>query len=392
MPDDISLTSAPTIAGPLGDPFVGWPNSDLLMNDVDRAFFMRHYAEAASIFDWPELRTLFSEYNHAALKARKASRRAGIAVVTLGFISLLAAAMVPVTDELIRYGADLPLYLPAVLGESAASLAVLSLVMGYAMLLNGKKKLRWLTNRFSAERTRQFHFQLIINNLERCADALRGAANMQAWLNFRAQALDQFKHEYLLAVEDKIHDLEMDEAEHRPWVTAEWNTSAAAPTASPEIEALLKLMEKQRFGIQQRYAERKMLDGWHSPETRIQWVSKLSDVLTFALLVATIFVGIASYEEYHHEGAVPIYRAIAVAVAALCSSTVVVMRALKEGLLFSADAERYRWYLATVHVLYRRFENGDLPLKISLLREMERVAYQEMRRFIISISKARFII
>jgi hypothetical protein len=68
------------------------------------------------------------------------------------------------------------------------------------------------------------------------------------------------------------------------------------------------------------------------------------------------------------------------------------MRALKEGLLFSADAERYRWYLATVRVLYRRFENGDVPVKISLLREMERVAYQEMRRFIISISKTRFII
>jgi hypothetical protein len=67
------------------------------------------------------------------------------------------------------------------------------------------------------------------------------------------------------------------------------------------------------------------------------------------------------------------------------------MRALKDGLLFAADAERYRWYIAAVRTLNYRFEHADRVKKVHILREMEHVAYQEMRRFILSVKQARFV-
>jgi hypothetical protein len=70
---------------------------------------------------------------------------------------------------------------------------------------------------------------------------------------------------------------------------------------------------------------------------------------------------------------------------------VVALRALKEGLLFSADAERYKWYFAAVRTLHRRYEHGELARKVFLLRELERTAYQEMRRFMLSAERARFV-
>jgi hypothetical protein len=380
----------PPVAGPLDDPFKYWPNSDLLIDEEDRAFFARRYPAFASIFDWPELRSLFATYDTAAASARKHSRRAGVFAIASGFLSLSVAATVPLADEITKSSGMSQLRTQAMLGGVAAAFAVVSILIGYTQVLKGEGKARWLTNRFWSERIRQFHFQLIVNNLPTLIAAIKDKSDLRRWLDFRARELDQFKHDYLRGVEDKIHHLDVDEAEDRPWLSAEWEHPGPAPPASTEFDELLKLLEQQRFGIQQRYAERKLINGWHSPESRAQWVLKLSDALTAVLLLATITVGIGSIIAFV-VGANPIFHLVAGLVAALSSCSIVAMRALKEGLLFSADAERYKWYLAAVRNLYRRYEHADRPQRVSLLRELEHVAYQEMRRFILSGSQARFV-
>jgi hypothetical protein len=390
MNENAKRASSPPIAGPLDDPFKYWPNSDLLIEEEDRAFFARHYPTFAPIFDWPELRSLFETYDAAAASARKHSRSAGVFAIVSGFVSLSVAATVPLADELTRHNEISLLQTQAVLGGVAAALAIVSILVGYTQVLKGDGKARWLTNRFWSERIRQFHFQLIVNHLPTLVAALKDKGDLRGWLEFRARELDQFKHDYLRGVEDKIHHLDVDEAEDRPWLSANWDQAGPVPPASAEFDELLKLLEQQRFGIQQRYAERKLLNGWHSPESRAQWVLKLSDALTAVLLLATITVGIGSIMALT-AGMNPMFRLIAGLVAALSSSSVVAMRALKEGLLFSADAERYRWYLAAVRNLYRRYEHADRPQRVALFRELEHVAYQEMRRFILSGSQARFV-
>jgi hypothetical protein len=389
MSESISRNASSPLASPFEDPFKNWPNSDLLIDAEDRAFFTRHFPAYAPIFDWPELRTLFEAYDGVAASARKHSRRSGVIAVLAGFFSLGVAATVPLVNELTR-GTAAQLPTQAALGGVAAAFAIVSVMFGYTQVLTGREKSRWLTNRFWTERIRQFHFQLIVNHLPAVVAAITSKEQLQHWLEFRTIQLDQFNHDYLRGVEDKIHHLELDEAEDSPWLLDEWERPGPVPAASPELDMVLKLMEQQRFGIQQRYAERKLRHGWHSPETLAQWVLNLSDTFTALLLLATIIAGIGSILLLtQHAG--PLVHFIAGLVAAVASAIVVAMRALKEGLLFSADAERYRWYLAAVRTLYRRFERGELARKVFLLRELEHLAYQEMRRFILSCSQARFV-
>ena len=334
---------------------------------------------------------MFVTYDGTAARARKYSRRAGVIAIGFGFLSLSVAAMVPLAEEITEGTTTTPDFRTrAVLGGIAAALAIISMVIGYTQILRGKGKAQWLTNRFWTERIRQFHFQLIVNHLSRVVAAATTSEGLQDWLAFRAHELDTFRQDYLRGVEDKIHHLDEDEAEDRPWISDEWDRMGHVPPPSAELDVLFKLLERQRFGIQQRYTERRLVNGWHSPETRAQWVAKLSDALTALLLLATIIVGIGSITALIR-GANPTYRLVAALVAAISSSSVVAMRALKEGLLFSTDAERYKWYLAAVRTLYRRFEHADRPQKVHLLRELEHVAYQEMRRFILAGKQARFV-
>jgi len=385
-----SAHSTTSLPGPLDNPFKDWPNSDLLIDAEDQAFFARHYPKFAPIFDWSELRSLFVKYDAAAARARAHSRRSGIVAVIFGFFGLIVGATVPLIDGLSQSRGAPHSHTPDVLGAVAGLLAIVSIVLGYTQVLRGKEKARWLTNRFWTERIRQFHFQLIINNLPALIAAIASKDDLKGWLDFRARELDRFEHDYLRGVEDKMHHLEQDEAEDNPWIAQEWDHPGPVPTASEELNVLLMLLEQQRFGVQQRYAERKLLTSLHSPETGAKVVLKVSDFSTGVLLLATIAVGVISIIAFE-TGADPKIRLFAAFVAALAGSSVVALRALKEGLLFSADVERYKWYLAAVRTLYRRYEHADLPRKVFLLRELERTAYQEMRRFMLSAAQARFV-
>lgn len=377
------------VPGVLHDPFKDWPNSDLLIDEEDQAYFTRHYPAFAPIFDWPQLRALFVVYDNTAARARKHSRRAGIFAVVAGFLSLTVAAGVPLAGALTKTDPHQS-NVQALLGGIAASLALISVLIGYTQVLTGKEKTRWLQNRFWTERIRQLHFQLIINNLPAVLAASQEANALQRWLAFRTSKLDEFKHNYLREADDKIHHLELDEAEGSPWVEEAWQHPPPAPASSPELDAILAIIERQRFGIQQRYADRKLRSGLRSPKTLAQWVLQLSDTFTAVLLLATITAGVGSILAYR-EIMSPVAHFIAALVAAIASAVIVALRALKEGLLFSADADRYRWYSAAVRTLLRRYEHASPSQKILLLRELEHVAYQEMRRFILSGSQARFV-
>ena len=102
MNQNANEAAPPFVAGPFADPFKDWPNSDLLIDEEDRAFFARHYPAFAPIFDWPELRSLFATYDAAAGSARKHSRRSGVFAVAAGLLSLTVAASVPLMDEITK--------------------------------------------------------------------------------------------------------------------------------------------------------------------------------------------------------------------------------------------------------------------------------------------------
>ncbi len=145
----------------------------------------------------------------------------------------------------------------------------------------------------------------------------------------------------------------------------------------------------QRFEIQHRFADQKTIPSLYSC-TRNAWMVRTgSDALTALALITTLVSAVLLLAGW------PLTDTPVVACAALvaaCSATVVLLRVLNEGLQLSSESERYIWYKAAVAALARRYSGAKIRERVEILRDMERLSYQEMRWFLTSFKSARFIL
>ncbi len=373
------------------DPLEGWTNDDLLLDAEEREHFNRRHPRLAPIFDWPELRQAFAAHEQPAKQARKTSRRHGTVAVVLGFLGLALTALTPFLAKLLSPSSLFPNSDIAErwIGGAAAALIVLGTLVGFQQALVGQAKRRWLISRYWTERIRQFHFQLIHNNLEMAAAALDGGAALDAWRTFREGKRADFLHDAEKTLATAFDALEDDHAEEEVWANRAWSEPPPAPPETPELAELLKGLQEQRIGVQERYTALKLTPGLYSPETRAKLLHVALDAFTAAILIVTVGVG-AIYYVGSKEPHLCLYGMLGLA--GMLTALVVALRVLNEGLLLRTEAERYRWYLASVRSIARRFEKANTADRIRLLRELERLAYQEMRRFLITFKEARFII
>lgn len=375
------------------DPMKDWTNDDLLLDQKEREHFREKHPRLGPIFDWPELRAAFETHEGPANDARRKSRRNGVAAVALGFGGLAFTAL---TTFLARLFPD-PALAERWIGGAAAALIVLGGLVGYQQVLVGQEKQRWLVNRYWTERIRQFHFQLILNNLGKAAEAMNGGKALDDWRKFRQSELVSFLHDTaqnLLSAFDRLGD---DRAEETVWVNRAWTKRLTAPAETAELAELLSGLYALRIRVQERYADQKLHSGIFSPRTRAGWLLGLSDALTAAIVLLTVAIGTAyAFDFGYVEGATPkqpkLWFLFLLGLAGALTAAVVAIRVLNEGLLHRTEAERYEWYLASVRSIDRRFESTDAAAgRIELLRELERLAYQEMRRFLLAFQEARFI-
>lgn len=375
----------------LHDPMQDWTNDDLLLNDGQRDYFTKRHPRLARVFDWPELRRAFKEHERPAGQARRRSRRSGVFAVAMGFAGLSLTAFTPLFAKLLSRS---PLFLndqdfpERLIGFLAAALIVVGSFEGFRQALTGRSKRDWLINRYWTERIRQFHFQLIVNNPEMAAAALGDEAALEAWRMFRMGKLDDFLHNAAQMLAVALDRLEDDHAEEEVWVDHAWSAPPPGVPETRELGELIEGMEKQRLGVQERYTELKLKSGPHSPQTRAEWLHGLSDAFTAAILVVTVAIG-AIY--VHGKEEPRLWLLGMLGLAGTLTAAVIALRVLNEGLLLKTEAERYRWYLASVRSIRKRFENAGTEDRMRLLRELERLAYQEMRRFLITFKEARFV-
>jgi hypothetical protein len=381
----------PSIQSTLHDPMRDWTNDDLLLNDSERDYFAQRHPSLARIFDWPELRRVFEDYEKPARRARERSRRYGVFAVVLGFAGLALTALTPLLAKLL----SLSLLFPndpdsaeRLIGFLAAVLIVAGSVEGFRQALTGLAKREWLINRYRTERIRQFHFQLIVNNPGKAAAALGDDAALESWRTLRNGKLADFLHDTGQTLDIVFDRLEDDHAEEDVWADRAWSDPPSEPLETPGLVGLLEGMEKVRIGVQERYTELKLKPGPYSPQTRAEWLHGASDAFTAAILLVTVAIG-AVY--MYGEAGPRLWLLSLVGLAGTLTAAVVALRVLNEGLQLRSETERYRWYLASVRSIRRRFEKVGSEDRIRLLRELERLAYQEMRRFLITFKEARFI-
>lgn len=69
------------------------------------------------------------------------------------------------------------------------------------------------------------------------------------------------------------------------------------------------------------------------------------------------------------------------------------VRALEQGLRPEREVERYQQYRSAVRAILDRFDDSESQAeKIQIMEEMERLCFDELRNFLITNERARFVL
>ena len=357
------------------DPLADWANDDILLTRPARAVLGARHMQGLRVLDWPELRQLFGRYEAPANRHGQRDRRLGLASVGMAVVGLMLAAFAPMASGFERW-----------VGLVAAVLTLSGAAMTAVHWLDHRSKARWLGNRFWTERVRGLYFQAIVNNLDLVARAMTDNAALGEWKAVRARALEALPKPDDMAAQ--IGRLAGPVEEADVWVLADWSKPVPPPEPSEGLDILLPLLRSQRFDVQLAYVDRKLSDSLRTPGRRSALVRRGSDLLPSLAVLAAAAAGIAMAV-----GLTPaeVFVKLALAVAASATAVSLALRVINDSLLLSDDASRYAWYSAAVMRARNRFDAGDLGEKLAALRDMETVAYRDLREFVAAHWRARYV-
>lgn len=355
-------------SGFLQDPLADWSNDDILLTKPARAALSAHHLASLRVLDWPELRALFSRHDAPAKSHGRTDRRLGMASVLLAAGGVAVAGALPLAW---LAGAE------KVTGAVAAALALAGAALALARRMDVRANARWLGHRFWTERVRSLYFQTIVNNLGLVAEAMRDDAAFGRWKVTRAAALKALPEPQ--DVTAQVRELAGPAADADTWVVEAWREPPPTPPPSEELDTLLALLRSQRFDVQLAYSDAKLSDSLRAPRRRSQAVSWGGEVLPGIAVLAAAAAGLVALLGGDLSG-VGFRAALAVAVAATAGA--LALRVLNDNLLLTEDASRYAWYSAAVTRARARFDAGGLPEKVAALREMEAIAYRDLREFV----------
>lgn len=360
---------------PFGDPLAGWSNDDILLTKPARATLGARHLRSLRVLDWPELRAQFSRHDAPANQHASRSRGLGLGSVASATAGLIVAGFAPLA------GSSAPL-----IGATAASLCLAGIVSGAVHWLDRSAKARWLGNRFWTERMRALYFQTLINNLGLVAAAMRDDAALGEWKAARTRALAALPTPDDLTA--RIGKLTGNTGDDETWVLADWVRTPPPPEPSEELDIVFTLLRTQRFDSQIAYIDRKLGDSFRTPRRRSRVVQLGGQILPTVAIVAALCIGIMLLAGREPDG---LMVRLALAVASGAVAAALALRMVNDDLKLSEDANRYAWYGASVQAARTRFDAGDPGEKLAALREMEIVAYHDLREFIAAHWRGRYV-
>jgi hypothetical protein len=375
-PADTTLGATPDSEerhGLFHDALADWTNDDVLQTKEARAALGSKHPAALRVLDWPELRGLFAKYDPPATRHGRRDRRFGLLSVGLAALGLILATLAPLAIGAERY-----------MELVAAALTIAGLGLMAFHEFGAGSKARWLGQRFGAERVRALYFQAVANNLDLVARAMANDAALGEWKVARARMLS-----YLPKPEDlpgQVPKLAGPVNDAETWVLPDWSTPPRTPEPSSELDLLLSLLRGQRLDAQADYVQRKLSASLGAPGRRAAVVRGLGKLLLAAAAVTAVVAGVLLAT-----GRAPtdtdVKLALAVTVGALVAT--LALRVVNDDQLLAGDAGRYAGYSEAVLRARTRFDAGDLSEKLAALRDMETVAYRDLREFVATHWRAR---
>jgi hypothetical protein len=379
-------TNETASTGPMAD----WPNDDLMLRPDTRDYLYENYPRVAPLFDASDLHELFKAHDAPANVAKERSRRWGFVAVALGFLSLALASCSPLllrlTGNLVPWSSTAS---SAGLGLVISVLAVSSVVIGYTQALTGRSKQDWITHRLWTERIRQLNFQIIANNLDVASKAIE-SGNFESWRRIRRKEIDRFHHYHMASTDELLEILWSDQAEDKTWVNPDWQEPPSIEPSESSLEEFIDVFIQQRFGIQLRYTRLRLSGGLGSVRFQSKAISFFTTSLTVLALMDSIALAIMHFLGLTFES---LAVQASTTILGVFGGAVIALRALEDGINPTAETDRLEWYLAAVSGLQDRFDRAEaLDDKVDIMREMERLSYQEMRRFFITADRSQFIL
>jgi len=390
-------------------------NDDLLANPGDRQKIVEHFPTVIHILDQKELQDYFRKYKDAADAAKRRSRTWGGQAIALGTAAILLAGLEIIAES--HSG-----FLAAHLGEGgvnallltialiAAGCGIASLVIGGFGVLFGSRKREWLHNRFMAETIRQFHFQTLIARLPDILESLQpgNAADEEkakaAFATKRAKWLSELQHSFEGHIGSRFESV-IGFRDDDGWLHGQ-KQHFSAGADRPELEPLFAAYRQLRIHHQLNYVNHKLgLDYriFSSLPRRqaaiLQGVSTWGIAMLFTihivLLVGVVAIALSPLALGGHESFVhafaPVsgfFNAVIIAIPVVILAT----RAIENGLMPEWEIDRYEKYRAGVDAILRKYDASDTQAKkLHVAREMERLAFDEMRDFLRINDKAIFV-
>jgi len=330
-------------------------------------------------FEHPELLRAFEVADKKAIAAKRASRRIGFLSVFLVLIALLIASAAPLLK-----GLDHDQHV--LLGYVSAGLGIIGAILGLSGLRKTASRRKWLHYRLQTESMRLFHFHMMASRLPEIAMA--DQSGRDSYLESRRKAFDRLTAKVLDKADEELsrirsqHDLsDFDVGVEEAAVTGNENPQA--------IKAALDAWRRLRLDWQLGYCEAKL-----SHRSSAGSLSALQTEHLFSW-VAWIAIAIVIGLHLTQFAAGPLHLPLALMEVMVIWTALIALaaRALEDGLQPQRDVERYEQYRANILVARERLNGAsDFVTQLEVIRSFERISLEEMRVFLRTHAKSKFLL
>ena len=275
----------------------------------------------------------------------------------------------------------------------SAGMGVAGAAIGSVGVLAAGNKSRWLENRLMTERLRHFHFQSFIAGLPDIVLSLADAEGVSKFRTERSLWLDAFKGRYIGNLQSELTEVlsEGDTKDFWLFNNIPENVTAIDKSVGPLFEAYREL----RLVHQINHAKYKLREDGaafltDAPRRQAELLANVGYV--FVILVAVVHIivmGWAVVSRNTLDGVPSIAANVAITLIAFGA---LALRALEQGLQPEREVERYQQYKSSLAALLSRFDRcSTLVEKYVVMKDMERLAFDEMRNFLLTNMRTKFV-
>jgi hypothetical protein len=358
-------------------------NSDLLLAREDRELAAAKYPTMWHVLDHPELRHLFAAYDQPANRAKRRARTAGLWAIVLVWIALVIASSEHFLTE-IPWARGL--------AAIAAVCGLVGVLIGGTGVLFASKKEEWLHRRLMTERIRQFHFQTFVFRWPQILRSMSSDKAREAFLAERKMWLEEFDLRFQGKLNEQFTSTLEDEKGTDAWLH-ETTDERTKILDDADLDPLFKAYRELRIVHQVNYASHQLKDDRRIFSTAPRRQAAVLSGFGFSCIILVCAIHVAALAGIFSNSSVwAAHSEIASTVVIWVAIAALAARAIQDGLQPEREVERYQQYRSAVRFVLQRFDLAESQKgKLRIMQEMERLVFDEMRNFLISGNRTRFV-